>query len=132
MTFSRLTTCRKPLERPSDRAGKAFFLQALDALKRGDRRTAATLLERQLREGNTSAKNLPSVLQLAAHIGEIELVIDAARRAIVPGSVRSLLTYWAMLASSGRPEEPLDESRCQPASVRNHSSVFHFRGTVAN
>ena len=111
---------------------KPFFLQALDALKRGDRRGAAALLERELREGNTAQKNLPSVAQLAAHIGEVELAIDASRRSVVPGSVPSLLGYWTVLATSGKPDEALTDVRRQPVSVRNQPSVLHFRGTVAN
>jgi Tfp pilus assembly protein PilF len=61
-----------------------FFLQALDKLKGGDRRAAAELIERELGEGNTSARNLASVAQLAVRIGEIELAVDAMRRADVP------------------------------------------------
>ena len=61
-------------------AAKPFFTQALEALKLGDRRRAAALLGRELREGNTAQKNLPSVAQLAVHIGEIELAIEASRR----------------------------------------------------
>jgi tetratricopeptide (TPR) repeat protein len=110
---------------------KPFFLQALDALKGGDRRAAAALIGRELREGNTSAKNLPSVSSLAAHIGEIELAIDASRRAVLPGSIDSLLAYWATLATYGRSVEALDEAKRQPIAVQEHPSVLHFRGTVA-
>jgi tetratricopeptide (TPR) repeat protein len=110
---------------------KPFFLQALDALKAGDRRGAAALIGRELREGNTSAKNLPSVSSLAAHIGEIELAIDASRRAVLPGSLDSLLAYWATLATYGRSAEALDEAERQPVAVQEHPSVLHFRGTVA-
>ena len=112
-------------------ASKPFFLQALDALKIGDRRSAATLLGRELGEGKTSPKNLPSVSQLAAHIGEIDLAIEASRRAVVPGSPDSLLAYWGILASYGRSPEALAEARLQSAAVREHPSVLHFRATVA-
>lgn len=107
-------------------------MQALDALKDGDRRSAAALIERELREGNTSAKNLPSVSQLAAHIGEIELAIDASRRAVSPGSIDSLLGYWATLATYGRSAVALADAERQPLAVKDHPSVLHFRGTVAN
>ncbi|MGZ5791388.1 MAG: hypothetical protein ACXWI7_04045, partial [Croceibacterium sp.] len=110
---------------------KPFFLQALDALKRGDRRAAAGLIEQELRIGNTSAKNLPSVAQLAEHIGEIELAIEAMRRAVSPGSIDSLLPYWAMLATYGRADEALAEAERQPVSIRDDPAVLHFRGTVA-
>lgn len=111
---------------------KPFFTQALDALKRGHRRGAAALLERELGDGNTSRKNLPSVFQLAAHIGEIELAIDALRRAVEPGSVDSLLAYWAALALYGRSAEALADVERQSAAIRDHPSVLHFRGTVAS
>jgi tetratricopeptide (TPR) repeat protein len=111
---------------------KPFFTQALDALKQGDRRGAAALLTRELREGNTAQKNLPSVAQLALHIGEIELAIEASRRTLVPGSVPSLLGYWTMLASHGRTEDALADAERQPAPVKSHPHVLHFRATVAN
>jgi tetratricopeptide (TPR) repeat protein len=110
---------------------KPFFLQALDALKGGDRRGAAALIGRELREGNTSAKNLPSVSSLAAHIGEIELAIDASRRAVLPGSFDSLLAYWATLATYGRSDEALIDIERQPVAIKDHPAVLHFRGTAA-
>lgn len=112
-------------------SAKPYFMQALDALKSGDRSAAAALLEKQLREGNTSSKNLPSVSQLALHIGEVDLAIDAMRRAIVPGSIDSLLAYWGMLGTCGRADEALVEIERQPVSVREHPSVLHMRGTIA-
>lgn len=112
-------------------ASKPFFVQALDALKIGDRRSAATLLGRELGEGRTSPRNLPSVSQLAARIGEIDLAIEASRRAVVPGSPDSLLVYWGLLASYGRSSEALAEVRRQSAALREHPSVLHFRATVA-
>jgi hypothetical protein len=113
-------------------AAKSFFAQAFDALKVGDRRAAAILLERQLREGNTARKNLLSVFQLAANIGEIDTAIEALRRAVVPGSLDSLLAYWAALAINGRTPEAIADIQKQPASVRNQPAVLHFRGTAAN
>jgi len=111
---------------------KPFFTQALDALKGGDRRGAALLLERELREGNTAARNLTSVFQLAVNIGEIEIAIDALRRASVPNSIDSLLPYWSALAMYGRSAEALAQIERQSSAIRNHPSVLHFRGTMAN
>jgi tetratricopeptide (TPR) repeat protein len=111
---------------------RPFFTRALDALKHGDRRGAATLLARQLGEGNTAAKNLPSVSQLAAHIGEVDLAVEAMRRAIVPGEIGTLLAYWAVLAGHGRSDEAITDLQRQPSVVRNHPSVLHFRATVAH
>lgn len=110
---------------------KPFFTQALDALKSGDRRSAAALLWRELREGNTSAKNLPSVAQLAANIGEFDLAIEASRRAVVPGSLDSLLAYWAMLGIYGRTQEALADIGRQSNAVLEHPSVLHCRATAA-
>lgn len=110
---------------------KPFFTQALDALKQGDRRGAAALLARELREGNTSQKNLPSVAQLAAHIGEIDVALEASRR-WSPGSVDALLGYWAMLGTYGRSEEALADIRRQPVSIRDHPSVIHVHATIVN
>ena len=77
---------------------KPFFFQALDALRLGDRRAAAVLLKRQLREGNTAEKNLAPVSELATHIGEIDLAIEASRQ-WNPGSLESLLGVWALMGT---------------------------------
>jgi tetratricopeptide (TPR) repeat protein len=111
---------------------KPYFTQALDALKQGERRAAAVILERQIRLGNTSAKNLGSVAQLAEHIGEVALAIEARRLAIEPGSIDLLLPYWAVLATYGRGAEALAEIERQPAAIRDAPEVLHFRGTVAS
>jgi len=110
---------------------KPFFFQALDAVEGGDRRAAAALLERELRDRKTSPKNLSSVSQLAAQIGEFELAIEASRRALVPGSIDALLAYWATLGIYGRTQEALADIEAQPDAVREHPSVLHCRATVA-
>jgi len=110
---------------------KPFFLQALDAMRAGDRRSAAALLRRQLQEGNTSASNLGPVAQLAAHIGEVDLAIEAARGAVVPGALGPLIDYWGMLATYGRSEEALAELKRQPPALTEHPNVLHFRATLA-
>lgn len=111
---------------------KPYFAQAIDALKAGDRKRAALLIGRELRDGNTSPKNLRSVVQLAGHIGEINLAIEASRRSIEPRSLESLLAHWATLATYNRSDEAVDEIRRQPAAVRDHPSVVHYRATVAS
>jgi tetratricopeptide (TPR) repeat protein len=110
---------------------KPFFTQALEALRRGDRRGAAALLAREIREGNTAQKNLPSVAQLAVRIGEVEVALEASRR-WAPGSIESLLGYWAMLGTYGRSEDALADIERQPVSVREHPSVLHVRATIVN
>ncbi len=109
---------------------KPFFFQALDALRLGDRRAAAVLLKRQLREGNTAEKNLAPVSELATHIGEIDLAIEASRQ-WNPGSLESLLGVWALMGTYGRANEALREIERLPASVQDHPSVLHVRGTIA-
>jgi tetratricopeptide (TPR) repeat protein len=89
------------------------------------------LLGRQIREGNTSLKNLPSVAQLAEHIGEVDLAIEATRRAVTPGSIDSRLSYWAMLATYGRAQEASADIARQSAQVREDPSVLHVLGTIA-
>lgn len=112
-------------------SSKPFFTQALDALNAGDRRGAAALLWRQLREGNTSAKNLPHVFTLAANIGEIELALDASRRTVLPGAAGTLLAHCGNLASYGRSTEALLEIQKQPSFIREQPAILHFRGSVA-
>lgn len=110
---------------------KPFFVQALEALKRGDRRAAGALIEQELRFGNTSAKNLPSVAELAEHIGELELAIEATRRASSSGTLASLIPYWAILGSHGRADEALADIQRRPQAIRDDPSVLHIRGTIA-
>ena len=88
------------------------------------------MLVRQLREGHTAPKNLASVAQLATHIGEVELAIEAMRMAVVPGSLGSLLAYWAALATHGRADAALADLTRQSSAVRNDPFVLHFRATA--
>jgi tetratricopeptide (TPR) repeat protein len=111
---------------------RPYFAQALDALKLGDRRRAASLIAQQIRHGNTSTRNLAVVAQQADYLGEIELAIEATRLAVMPGSIDSLIDYWGRLAGYGREAEALAEVERQPEAVREHPAVLHFRGSVAN
>ena len=108
-----------------------FVLQAIHALQTGDRRSAATLIERELSAGEGSPHRMRSVSRLAAQIGEIEMSIEASRRAASSGSIEEALGYWGILASYGRSSEALTELQRQPSAVQNHPSVLHFRGTVS-
>ncbi|MEQ7874314.1 sulfotransferase [Sphingomonas sp. ASV193] len=107
-----------------------YFVQALAALKDGDRRRAAAFLERQLEGGRTSRRNLDSVSRLAASIGEIDLAIEAAREAIDPDSLPSLLPYWSLLATFGRSAEAVADLERRPAAWREDAAVLHFLATV--
>lgn len=75
---------------------------------------------------------MTSVSELAAHIGEIDTAIEAMRRAVVPGSIHTLVAYWAALATYGRSAQAVAEIEKQPAAMRNNAAVLHFRGTAAN
>jgi len=110
---------------------KPFFFQALDVLKAGDRRTAAALLARQLAEGNTSPNNLRAVAQLAAQIGEVGLAMDAARQAVVPGNLETLIAYWGMLGTYGRSQDAADDIARQSEAVRQLPAVLHIQGNLA-
>lgn len=105
--------------------------QAIDALKQGDRRGGAALLQDELEQSGGSPDALSAVLQVASTIGEIDLAIEASRRMATRGSVEALVAYWGTLASFGRSPEALAEIRRQPVSVREHPSVLYFRATAA-
>ena len=110
---------------------KPFFAQALDSLKAGDRRRGGALLARELEAGDGSPEAIGIVLQLASHIAEIDVAVDAARRLASAGSAEAVATYVATLASYGRTEEALDEIRRQPASVREHPAVLYQSAAAA-
>lgn len=114
-------------------SSKPLALQAIDALQAGDRRGAASLLEADLRAGPPSGERWRSVARLAAHIGEIELSLEASKRVArtVPGTPERLLYYWGELATYGRTQQALDEVAKLPAGPRNHPGVMHFLGTIA-
>jgi len=108
-----------------------LVLQAIEALKRGERDAATALLEQDLREGPPVAHRWRSVALLAAKIGEIDLALEAARRDSLAGTLEPLAHYWGMLATYGRPDEALAEvARLEPA-LQEHPAVLHFRGTIA-
>jgi tetratricopeptide (TPR) repeat protein len=107
-------------------------LQAIEALKRGERRQAATLLQQELRSGLSSPDRCRTIARLAAEIGEIETAIEASRRSLAPATLERLLGHWAMLASYGRADEATSEIERLEAGVREHPSVLHFRGTIAS
>ena len=110
---------------------KPFVLQAIHALQSGDRRGAAALIKQELGTGAGSPQRMRSVARLAAEIGEIEISIEASRRAASSGLIEEALGYWGTLASYGRSSEALTELKRHPSAVHNHPSVLHFRGTVA-
>lgn len=106
-------------------------LQALDALKAGDRRSAAALLEQELRSNNAPGDRWRAISRLAAEIGEIDIAIEAARRTLQPTTLGRLLNYWGMLATYGRSSEAIEQIDRLDATLREHPAVLHFRGTIA-
>lgn len=112
-------------------AEKPFFAQALDALKLGDRRRGAELLAQELTAGDGSPDAIRIVFQLASHISEIDLAIEASRRLITPGSIESLAAYWGTLASYGRSDEALEDIHRQPVNVQEHPASLYRRAAMA-
>lgn len=106
-------------------------LQAIEALKKGERRQAASLLRQELQSSTPTGDRWRSISKLAAQIGEIEIAIDASRRSVSPTTLDRLLDHWAILSTYGRSDEALEEVARLPDSAREHPSVLHFRGTIA-
>ena len=106
--------------------------QAVERLKRGQRREAARLLDQDVRSGGPPTERWAGVSRLAAQIGEIDIAIAAARLAIDPPTLDKVLRYWATLATYGRSDEALADLARLPAQVQNHPAVLHFRGTIAS
>lgn len=109
-----------------------FVLQAIEALKQGDRRAGSELLAEELRTTSASNDRLRSVSRLAAEIGEIDLAIEAARRASEPPTLERLLTYWGTLVEYGRFAEARAEIDRQPPAVKDNAAVLHLLGAIAS
>lgn len=109
-----------------------LILQAVEALKIGERRRAAALMEQHLRSGPPPGDAWRSAATLLMHIGEIEMAVEAARRAAQPPTLDRALYYWGVLATAGRSDEALSHVAELPEDIRDHPSVLHFRGTVAS
>ncbi|MES2119638.1 MAG: sulfotransferase [Pseudomonadota bacterium] len=109
-----------------------LVLQAIEALKRGDRRGGAALLQRDLDSGAPSPDRCRTISRLAAEIGEIDMAIEASRRSIAPATLDKLLGHWALLATYGRADEAMTEVGRVEKAVQEHPAVLHFRGTIAS
>jgi tetratricopeptide (TPR) repeat protein len=109
------------------------ILQAVDALKALDRDRAVELLNQELHHGPASGNKWQSVSRLAAHIGEINIAIEAARRYSLtePVSLERQMQYWGDLASFGRTSIALEYVLSRSVSVQSHPVVLHFCGTTA-
>ena len=109
-----------------------LVLQAIEALKRGDRRGGAALLQQDLRQGSPSSDRCRTMSRLAAEIGEIDMAIEASRRSLSPPTLDKLLAHWALLATYGRADEAMAEIGRLDPTLRDHPAVLHFRGTIAS
>jgi tetratricopeptide (TPR) repeat protein len=109
-----------------------LVLQAIEALKRGDRRGGAALLKRDLDQGAPSPDRCRTISRLAAEIGEIDMAIEASRRSLSPATLDKLLGHWALLATYGRADEAMAEIERIDPGVRDHPAVLHFCGTIAS
>ncbi|MEO7276781.1 MAG: sulfotransferase [Sphingomicrobium sp.] len=106
-------------------------LQAIEALKRGDRRGGAELLAQDLNHGAPSPDRCRTISRLAAEIGEIDTAIEASRRSLSPPTLERMLAHWALLATHGHSDEAIAEIERLDATVRDSPAVLHFRGTIA-
>ena len=113
---------------------RSRILLAVEALKSGDRRRAARLLDDELKVGPATGSRWTSVSKLAFKIGEIETGLEASRRAAntMPRTLDSLLNYCGDLAGAGRSSEALQLINRLPKSVQNHAAVSHFQASVAS
>jgi tetratricopeptide (TPR) repeat protein len=108
-----------------------LVVKAVDAVKAGDRRAAATLVDRQLKESHLRGDAWWPTSQFAAAIGEIDLAVESARRAAWPRTVERWVRYCGILAGFGRSEEALRSLDQLPPEALNHPGVLHFRGMIA-
>lgn len=111
----------------------SHILQAIEALKQGDRLEAFRLLTAELRDGPPTGERWRSISQLASKVGEIDIAVEAARRFALtpPIQLDRLLFYWGELTSVGRSAVALGQVRQLSARDRNRNGVLHFLGTVA-
>ena len=112
---------------------KPLVLQAVEALKAGDRDRALFYLREELRTGPASGDRWRSVDMLAQQIGEIDIAIEAAKRfaATQPLSLQKLVHYWSTLATFGREEEAERQIARLPLDAQSYPDILHIRGTLA-
>lgn len=109
------------------------ILDAIEALKQGDRRNAVRLLKREFADGPSSGQRWSSIAKLAANMGEIELAIEGWRRFgdTEPINLVRKLSYWGELANFGRTEMANRALGQIIDRERKHPAILHFAGTLA-
>ena len=107
--------------------------EAIEALRRHDRRAAAALMKQHLQERQGPGDSWRSVATLANRVGEIDMAIEAMRRyaQTPPQTLERLLDYLSELATNGRFEECLAALNRLPAAVQDHTAIVHLRATIA-
>jgi len=113
---------------------KSNILNAVTALGEGNRRRAAVLIAKELREGPSTGDRWFSVHKLASKIGEIDLGVEASHRFAMtePITLDRLLSHCGALAQVGRSEEGIKLLDRLPSQAQGHPAVLHFRGTIAS
>lgn len=111
----------------------SYVLQAIEALKIGDRSSAITLLKSELRSGPASGDRWRSISKLAFDIGAIDIGLEASLRfsQTSPVTLDRLLHYWGDLANYGRTEIASTAIAKLSLSQRQQPNIAHFLGTIA-
>lgn len=110
------------------------IIEAVEALKLGERQNAVSLLKQEFADGSTSGQRWSSIAKLAANMGEIELAIEAWRRFAdtEPIDLARRLSYWGELTNLGRTRLAQAELGALDERTCSHPAVLHFSGTLAS
>ena len=108
-------------------------IQAVEALKSGNRGAAIHLLKSELQQGAQSGDKWRTVAKLAFDIGAIDVGLEASRRfaATAPVTLERMLHYWGDLANYGRTDVASAAVAKLSAASRQNPTILHFRGTIA-
>lgn len=108
-------------------------IDAIEALKRGERDDAVGLLKREFADGPAAGQRWASVARLASNIGQVELALEAWRRFAdtEPVDLARKLSYWGELANLGRTQLARTALDTLDERTRGHPAVLHFAGTLA-
>jgi len=115
-------------------ASSSRVLQAVDALNRLDRRTAARLLQEELDTSPAQGERWRSVARLAGTIGEIALETEAMSRYAYspPTTLGKILDYCKQLSRNGQSDIALSIADSLEPQFQAHPSVLHLQGTIAS
>lgn len=113
---------------------RPLILQAIEALQQGDKQGAVRFITEDLRTGPPNGERWRSLSKLAAHIGEIDLAIEASLRhsQTEPVTLDRLIGHWGTLASFGRSGEGVEAAHKLPAAAQAQPALLHFLGSIAS